>query len=250
MKVYGQFLMQHGVSQHLVSISLFIYYSQSGKVVRLSVWIGHILDTKSCNTGSCEFQFLWAKLVFCFLVFFGLKPGSQTGLKQYWTLAHHAVDSPCDRWSPKLLHWKPAGQRRIARPRQQWGDMLRMPCRYQRLGEWEVVVRDGCNWGTLMANISLCIYKQLFFTCAFHGPPSRIQVSRTHSLARSLTHSLEHSFMYPGNIFPAIYLTADLVIIRCAPTALPTTRVFILACTTWWGVTYLVCLVVFGLRKG
>ena len=28
-------LMQHGVSQHLVSILLFIYYSQSGKVVRL-----------------------------------------------------------------------------------------------------------------------------------------------------------------------------------------------------------------------
>ena len=125
-------------------------------------------------------------LVFC--CFFGLKPGSQTGLKQYWTLAHHAVDSPCDKWSPKLLHWKPTGQRRIARPRQQWGDMLRMPCRYQRLGEWELVVRDGCNWGTLMANISLCKSN------SFSPVPSmgRLRAYRFHALTHLPADSLTH----------------------------------------------------------
>ena len=30
---------------------------------------------------------------------------------------------------------------------------------------------------------SFFMYRQLFFTCAFHGPPSGIQVSLTHSLA-------------------------------------------------------------------
>ena len=33
---------------------------------------------------------------------------------------------------------------------QQWDDMLKMFCRYKRLGAWELAARDGCNWETLM----------------------------------------------------------------------------------------------------
>ena len=80
----------------------------------------------------------------------GLKPWSHTCLEQHWKLAHYAVNLPCDRWLPRLLHWKLVGQRRVGRPRQQWDDMLRTFCRYKRLGEWELAARDGRNWETLM----------------------------------------------------------------------------------------------------
>ena len=36
--------------------------------------------------------------------------------------------------------------------------------------------------------------------------------------------------MYPGNIFPAIYLTADLVIIFCAPTEYDAPHSVVLLC--------------------
>ena len=61
-------------------------------------------------------------------------------------LAHRAVNLQCDRWLPRLLHWKFLGQPPIGRLRQQWDDMLRMFCRYQRLGECEMAARDACNW--------------------------------------------------------------------------------------------------------
>ena len=115
----------------------------------------------------------------------------------------------CDRWLPRLLHWKPIGQRRAGRPRQQWDDMLRMFCRYKRLGEWEVAAQDGCNWETLMpqfinfcsgsedrhlrGNTSFYVQATLFHLClswAAFGHTgfthslthSGIQVSFTHSL--------------------------------------------------------------------
>ena len=75
---------------------------------------------------------------------------SHTCLEQHWKLAHYAVNLLSDRWLPRLLHWKPVGQRRVGRPRQQWDDMLRTFCRYKRLGEWELAARDGRNWETLM----------------------------------------------------------------------------------------------------
>ena len=77
---------------------------------------------------------------------------SHTCLEQHWKLGHYAVNLPCDRWLPRLLQWKPIGQRRVG-PRQQWDDMLRMFCRYKRLGEWELAARDGCNWETLMPEL-------------------------------------------------------------------------------------------------
>ena len=87
----------------------------------------------------------------------GLKPWSHTCLEQHWKLAHYAVNLPCDRWLPRLLHWKPVGQRRVGRPRQQWDDMLRTFCRYKRLGEWGLAARDGRNWETLMPDfINFC----------------------------------------------------------------------------------------------
>ena len=67
-----------------------------------------------------------------------------------WKLGHHAVNLPCDRWLPRLLHRKPIGQRCVGRPHQKWDDMLRRFCRYKRFGGWELAARDGCSWETLM----------------------------------------------------------------------------------------------------
>ena len=67
-------------------------------------WIGHVLGTKSCTTGMCEFQFLWAKQA---------------------TLV---------RWLPPVLHWKLIGKRHVGRPRQPWDHLLRTFGRYKRLG--------------------------------------------------------------------------------------------------------------------
>ena len=54
----------------------------------------------------------------------------QAGLKPWhWKLGHYAVNLPCDRWLPRLLHYKPIGQRRVNRPRKQWDEMLKMFCR-------------------------------------------------------------------------------------------------------------------------
>ena len=39
---------------------------------------------------------------------------------------------------------------------------------------------------------SFFMYRQLFFTCAFHGPPSGIQVSLTHSLFPPPPCSVDH----------------------------------------------------------
>ena len=36
-----------------------------------------------------------------------------------------AVTLPCDRWLPRLLHWKRLGQRRVGCQRQQWDDIER-----------------------------------------------------------------------------------------------------------------------------
>jgi len=36
-----------------------------------------------------------------------------------------AVTLPCDRWLLRLLRWKPIGQRRVGRQRQQWDDIER-----------------------------------------------------------------------------------------------------------------------------
>ena len=76
----------------------------------------------------------WNVRVSIFVGQAGLKPWSHTCLEQHWKLAQYAVNLPCDRWLPRLLHWKPVGQRRVGRPHQQWDDMLRTFCRYQRWG--------------------------------------------------------------------------------------------------------------------
>ena len=97
----------------------------------------------------------WNVRVSIFVGQAGLKPWSHTCLEQHWKLAHYAVNLPSDRWLPRLLHWKPVGQRRVGRPRQQWDDMLRTFCRYKPLGEWELAARDGRNWETLMPDFIL-----------------------------------------------------------------------------------------------
>ena len=79
----------------------------------------------------------WNVRVSIFVGQAGLKPWSHTCLEQHWKLGHNAVNLPCDKWIkwlPRLLHWKPTGQCRVGRPRQQWDDMLKNFCRYKRLG--------------------------------------------------------------------------------------------------------------------
>ena len=72
--------------------------------------------------------------------------------------AHYAVHLPCDTWLPRLLHWKVIGQPCVGRPCRQVDDMLRMFCRYKRLGEWEIAARHACNWEPLMLHfINFCI---------------------------------------------------------------------------------------------
>ena len=77
------------------------------------------------------------------------------------TLVTHMFGTTLETWSicgeftlwqmvTSLTALEPIGQRRVGRPRQQWDDMLRMFCRYKRLGEWELAARDGCNWETLL----------------------------------------------------------------------------------------------------
>ena len=41
----------------------------------------------------------------------------RTCFEQHWKLGHYAVTLPCDRWLPRLPHWKPIGQHRVGRPR-------------------------------------------------------------------------------------------------------------------------------------
>ena len=95
----------------------------------------------------------------------------------------------CDRWLLRLLHWNLV----LVAPRQQWDDMLKTFCRYQRVGEWELAAQDPCNWERLMPefinfSIGSCRSKferqipllctcNSFFTCAFRGPPSGLHVS-------------------------------------------------------------------------
>ena len=97
----------------------------------------------------------------------GLKPWSHTCLEQHWKLGQYAVNLPCDRWLPRLLHWKPIGQRMVA--------IGKHCCRSLLFFAMDRDDRHLRGDGSFM-------YTQLFFTCAFHGPPSGIQVSLTHSL--------------------------------------------------------------------
>ena len=111
------------------------------------------------------------------------------------------MNLPSDRWLPRLLHWKPVGQCRVGRPRQQWDDMLRTFCRYKRLGEWELAARDGRNWQTLMPDFILfcsgscrsTFERHILLLCtgtSFSPVPFMgcLRAYRFHSLTHSLTH--------------------------------------------------------------
>ena len=101
----------------------------------------------------------------------------------------------CDRWLLRLLHLEPS----VGRPRQQWDDMLKTFCQYQRVGEWELAAQDACHWETLMPefinfSIGSCRSKferqiPLLCTCNSFSPVhfvGRLRACTFHSLTGSL----------------------------------------------------------------